>query len=420
MSRRSSTPQVTKKHLARAERERIQRNWIVFGTIFTAVLLIGILVYGWVDLKYLQPLKPVAVVGGQEISIRQFQGRMRLVQADLLSQYQQYVQLSQLLGGNTDTLASLQQQLDQIDQQLSNPTVLGQSVLDSMVQDILIRKEADARGITVVPAEIDKAIEAGFGYYPEGTPTPAPTATIDPTLLAAPTSTPTEGPSPTPTATATPGSSPTPTLSPTPQPTPTVFTQQAYETEVKDYFVNLETTMGATEADLRSRIEASLYRQKLQTAIGDEVPAQQEEVRAKHILVADEQTANEVMAKIKAGEDWNALASEYSIDTSNKDNGGELGWFPRGQMVSEFETAAFDAPVGALVGPVQTSFGWHIIKIEGHEVRTVDPTTLAAQRQKAFNDWLTNQRAQTDIVITPGWEQYAPAVEGFPTPTPGP
>jgi peptidyl-prolyl cis-trans isomerase D len=416
MSRRGSAPQVTKKHLARAERERIQRNWIVFGTIFTALLLIGILVYGWVDLKYLQPMKPIAVVGGEEISIRQFQGRMRLVQGDLLTQYQQYAQLAQLLGGDSNTQSSLQQQLDQIDQQLANPTALGQSVLDSMVQDILIRKEADARGITVDPTEVDKALEAGFGYYPEGTPTPVPTPTIDPTQLAAPTATPTEGPSPTPTASATPGSSPTPTLSPTPRPTPTPFTQQAYETAVKDYFVNLESTMGATEADLRSRIEASLYRQKLQEVIGDEVPAQQEEVWAKHILVADEQTANEVLAKIKAGGDWNALASEYSIDTSNKDNGGDLGWFPRGVMVSEFETAAFNASVGEIVGPVQTSFGWHIIQVEGHEVRTVDPTTLSAQRQKAFNDWLTNQRDQTDVVITPGWEQYAPAVEGFSTP----
>lgn len=420
MSRRASTPQVTKKHLARAERERIQRNWIVFGTIITALLLVGILVYGWVDLNYLQLRKPIATVDGEQISIGLFQGRMRLVQGDLLTQYQQYAQLAQMLGGSSDTQSSLQQQLDQIDLQLSNPALLGQSVVDSMIQDILIRKEADARGITVEPGEIDNALEAGFGYYPEGTPTSVPTATIDPTQLAEPTATPTEGPSPTPTASATPGSSPTPTLSPTPMPTPTPFTQQAYETAVKDYFVNLKGTLGATEADVRARIEASLYRQKVQKAIGDEVPAQQEEVWARHILVADEQTANEVLAKLKAGEDWNALAREYSTDPSNKDNGGDLGWFPRGQMISEFETAAFNASVGEIVGPVQTSFGWHIIQVEGREVRTVDATTLSSLRQSAFNEWLTNQRDQADVVITPGWEQYAPGVEGFSTPAASP
>jgi parvulin-like peptidyl-prolyl isomerase len=310
--------------------------------------------------------------------------------------------------------------LSQIDQQLAYPAILGQSILDSMIDDVLIRKEADARGITVDESEIDKSLEEGFGYYPEGTPTFAPTPTVDATRLAAPTSTPTEGPSPTPTASPTPGASPTATLSPTPRPTATTFTQQAYETAVKDYLVNLKGTMGATESDLRSRIEASLYRQKLQDAIGEGVPAEQDEVWAKHILVADEATANEVLAKIKAGEDWDALASQYSADTSNKDKGGDLGWFPRGQMVSEFETAAFEATVGEIVGPVQTSFGWHIIKVEGHEIRPLDAATLAGLRQKAFSDWLTSQRDKTDVVTTPGWEQYAPTVPGFPTPAPNP
>jgi peptidyl-prolyl cis-trans isomerase D len=126
------------------------------------------------------------------------------------------------------------------------------------------------------------------------------------------------------------------------------------------------------------------------------------------------------MDKLKAGGDWNALASEYSTDTSNKDNGGDLGWFPRGQMVSEFETAAFDAAVGETVGPVQTSFGWHIIQVLGHEVRPVDPSTLSSLRQSAFTDWLTSQRDKTDVVITPGWDAFAPAVPGISTPAASP
>ena len=420
MSRRVSAPQVTRKHLARAERERIQRNWIVFGTILTAVLLIGILAYGWVDLNYLQALKPVAVVGGEEISIGQFQGRVKLVQADLLGQYQQYQQFAQLLGGNADTQSSIQQQLNQIEQQLANPSLLGQGILDSMVGDILIRNEANARGITVGLADVDKALQQGLGYFPEGTPTLVPTRTADPTELAAPTATPTAGSSPTSTASPTPGGSPTPTLSPTPRPTPTVFTEQAYETAVKDYLVSLESSMGANEADVRARIEASLYSQKLQQAIGDEIPAEQDEVWARHILVADEETAKQLLAKLRAGEDWDGLAMEFSTDTSNKDRGGDLGWFPRGQMVSEFEMAAFDGAVGEIVGPVQTSFGWHLIQVEGHEVRPVDAGVLSAQRQRAFSDWLAAQRDQAEIVITPGWEAFVPVVEGFSAPASNP
>lgn len=416
MRRRGPAPQITKKYLARAERERIQRNWIVFGTILTALLTIGILAYGWVDVNYLEPLKPVAVVNGENISIRQFQGRVRLFQTDLLAQYQQYQQFAQLFGGSGDTQSTIQQQLSQIELQLANPSILGQGILDSMVEDVLIRKEANARGITVDPAEVDKAFQEGFGYHPEGTPTFAPTQTPDPTELAAPSATPTEGSSPTPTASSTPGSSPTPTSSPTPRPTPTIFTEQAYATAVKDYLVILEDSIGATETDVRERLEAALYRQKLEQAVGDEVPAEQDEVWARHILVADEATAKQVLEKLAAGEDWDGLASEYSTDPSNKDKGGDLGWFPRGQMVSEFEAAAFDAAVGEIVGPVQTSFGWHLIKVEGREVRTVGAGILSSQRQRAFNEWLTAQRDQAEIVITPGWEELVPVVEGFSNP----
>jgi len=184
--------------------------------------------------------------------------------------------------------------------------------------------------------------------------------------------------------------------------------------------VNLKDTLGAEESDLRARVEASLYRQRIQEAFAKETPDEQEQVLASHILVADEDTAKQVLARLDAGDDWEALAGEYSTDTSNKDKGGDLGWFPRGQMVSEFETAAFDAPVGEIVGPVLSSFGWHLIKVEGHEVRAVDAAILSQQRQAAFGDWLTAQRDQTEVVITSGWEAFVPTVAGLATPVPSP
>jgi len=90
-------------------------------------------------------------------------------------------------------------------------------------------------------------------------------------------------------------------------------------------------------------------------------PAQ---VRARHILVADQAKAKEVLAKIKAGGSWDALAKQYSTDPSSKDKGGELGFFGRGQMVGPFQDAAFGANVGQVVGPVKSPFGYHIIQVE--------------------------------------------------------
>jgi foldase protein PrsA len=89
-----------------------------------------------------------------------------------------------------------------------------------------------------------------------------------------------------------------------------------------------------------------------------------EQVKARHILVADLPKANEVLAKLKAGGSWDALAKQYSTDPASKDKGGELGYFGRGQMVPQFQDAAFGAKIGQIVGPVKSPFGYHIIQVE--------------------------------------------------------
>ena len=80
--------------------------------------------------------------------------------------------------------------------------------------------------------------------------------------------------------------------------------------------------------------------------------------------------AEEVLAKLRAGGDFAALAKENSADPSNKDKGGDLGWFGRGMMVKPFEDAAFALKPGELSGIVETQFGYHIIKLD--ERRTQD------------------------------------------------
>jgi peptidyl-prolyl cis-trans isomerase C len=85
-------------------------------------------------------------------------------------------------------------------------------------------------------------------------------------------------------------------------------------------------------------------------------------VHAAHILVRSEAKAKEIMDRIKAGESFSSLAAQFS-ECPSKKNGGDLGWFSRGQMVREFEKAAFDGEKGTVVGPVKTEFGWHVIKI---------------------------------------------------------
>ena len=85
-------------------------------------------------------------------------------------------------------------------------------------------------------------------------------------------------------------------------------------------------------------------------------------VRAKHILVKTQEEALEIKKMLDNGADFDTLAKQYSLCPS-KEKGGDLGYFNRGQMVPEFENAAFSTPIGGISEPVETRFGWHIIKV---------------------------------------------------------
>jgi len=85
-------------------------------------------------------------------------------------------------------------------------------------------------------------------------------------------------------------------------------------------------------------------------------------VKASHILVDTKAQADMIKSKIDNGESFESLAKQYSKCPSGE-NGGDLGYFERGQMVKPFEDAAFALPIGKVSNPVQTEFGWHIIKV---------------------------------------------------------
>jgi foldase protein PrsA len=131
-----------------------------------------------------------------------------------------------------------------------------------------------------------------------------------------------------------------------------------------------------------------------------------EQVHARHILVTDEETGQEVISRLEAGEEWATLASELSEDTGTKDNEGDLGWFPRGVMVSEFEEAVFSLEPGTTSGLVETAYGYHIIQVLEKGMREVDDETYDSLLSDAFLTWLDEQRADAEITLA---VTFAPA-----------
>ncbi len=108
--------------------------------------------------------------------------------------------------------------------------------------------------------------------------------------------------------------------------------------------------------------------------------ASEEEVRARHILVESKEKAREVFEKLAHGSDFAALAKEYSKDPGSKDQGGELGFFARGQMVPQFEEAAFKLQKGEVSEPFQSQFGWHIIRVDERRQRAAPPFEAVKER----------------------------------------
>ena len=155
------------------------------------------------------------------------------------------------------------------------------------------------------------------------------------------------------------------------------------------------TAMGWTPADLDQQITTYMLYQKLTVAHGG--PQEAEQVHAAHILVTTEQTGTLVLEKLQAGGSFADLAAEYSTDTGSKDQGGDLGWFPRGVMVAEFEDAAFTLNVGQTSGLVASDFGFHIITVLGKEVRTLDAELLQQVQQENFQTWFAAETEKANI-----------------------
>ena len=119
----------------------------------------------------------------------------------------------------------------------------------------------------------------------------------------------------------------------------------------------------------------------------------EEEIEARHILVDSEDKAKELHAKIVAGADFAQLAKENSTDTGSKDQGGVLGYFGHGQMVPEFEAAAFKLEKGQVSEPVHTNFGWHIIKVDDR--RKKEPPSFAAVKDTILNSLVVRKAQDT-------------------------
>lgn len=369
---RKKPKEATRKELARARKARRQeRVLLVLGGLVLA-LVVAVLGFGYYQENYAKFRAPVAVVNGTPISTGEYQKMVRYRRYALASAFNR---LQASAGENQDVLAQYFQ-----DQMTNLPT----QVLEEMIDEELIRQGAARNGISVSPQEVQKAIEEEFGYW-SVPPTPPPTPVI--------------------------------TIAVTPTPTVPPLTREQFEERYQEALSRLRAAVGFSEADFRGLFEANLLRDKMQEFLASRVPTTAQQVHARHILLKTEEEAQSVLERLKQGEDFAALAQELSQDPSSKEQGGDLGWFPRGQMVPEFDDVAFALPPGEISDVVQSSFGYHIIQVlEREDDRELAPDLLRQRRERALDDWLQGQRQTATIERFWSPEKVPPLEEGTSVP----
>ena len=322
-----------------------------------------------------------ASVDNEGVSIDEFVQMTTFNRYQYLNQYNQYAQMYSMYGLPLDTLNA--QMISILGE--GGKERLGTEAVDQLTYDKVLRKEAEKAGIEFTDEEVYAQLKRMFGYEDPDPNVEGPMGmdsfNVDPIAT---------------------------TGEDDKNQAFRSFAQSILEQNygglvsfdfLKEYAHNIliDNTMFATELEQRT-FEAEM-------------------VNARHILVADEETAKSILARLEAGEDWAALASENSLDTANKDDSGSLGWFGRGEMVAEFENAAFALEPGEISEPVQTNYGFHIIASDGKEIRPLSGAALEAAQNAAYDEWSLGLRSKHDIQSYPEvWMDAVPMVPEFTVP----
>jgi hypothetical protein len=384
--------EMTRKHLARAEREARQKRWLLIGLAVTLVIAIGLVGYGFLDERVLKQQEPVASVNGTNITTADFQKRVKFSRAQLTSQLNQ-LEAQRATFASDPQLSFITQQIDQnisnIQSQLSSPTTLGRQVLDSLVEEELVRQETAKRNITASPEEIQTNIEHSYNFY-RVPPTPTAIPTDTPTPAASPT------PQPTPTLSLTPTLTPAPTD--TPEPTATPVTEQSFNTQFNNFLTQLAPT-GMTREDINKLVESDILRRKLQDEFNKTVPTSADQLQFRYVSFETLEAAQAADAQLTAGTSFDSLYTRVQAGKVVSATASAESWTPVSNVAQQYSPPL--AQILTTMSVSQTSsiitdtsgLGALIVQLTGRGVQPLSPTQLQTAQQQNYQTWLNTQRS---------------------------
>jgi parvulin-like peptidyl-prolyl isomerase len=278
--------------------------------------------------------------------------------------------------GNDFLVQFYQQQLQQLQTELAT---ISDTTLDRMIDDVLVKEEASAVGITVTSADVQQTIDEQVK------------------LAVSP-------PSQTP-------------ITDTQQVTPTAIPQDQLDQVYQDAL----TRMGLTDKQFRLIVENGLYNNKVQEYLASKVVTTGLVIDVQMIVTDTQEAAVAAQTRIENGEDFATVAKEVSSDPNVQDNGGDLGWVTTGQLSSSYgqpmEDLAFSLSVGQ-IGNVESNGQYYVVKVVDRNENGPLPDSVVSQRKtSALDDWLTERKASPDVTIARMLQPDQIPPDPFATPT---
>lgn len=319
----------------------------------------------------------VANVDGNEITSDSFQKMAVFTRYQYLSYYYNMLNTYSMYGIPFDEINN---EFESILGE-EGKEALGGEIIDQLVYNELLNKEADAQGLSITDKDIVNKLKSLFQYDEEAESSEQMILGIVPSDVTMP--------------------------------------EMDGDKDAKflEYLASMLTYQYGPDLDVdffKSYAKSAIQEEALFNKVLEGRVFEEEQVSARHILLEDENTAKEVLEKLENGEDWAELAAAYSMDTSNKDSCGDLGWFGKGVMVAPFEEAAFALEAGEITKePVKTDFGYHIIASDGKEIRPLEDAALQAAQEKVFAEWNTELREKYPVELFNNWTEYLPSEPAF-------
>ncbi len=389
---------ITPKQIARARHEGKARRQIMMASGVLTALVVVILGVGLVSELIVKPGQPVATVGDIEISTAEFQNRVRLERGQTISLILQY---AELLG--VEQVYGIAAQLDEYE-------TIGEQVLDTMVNEVLIRRAAAEIPLTVSDEEVSIMLEEREAYYRSGTPTPLPTYT----------------PWPSPTPITRTDTIPTPFPSITPRPSPTVVTQSAFE----DLFDQRLRSMETDEETYRAAVEMQLLVESVRAWLMEAVPLEEDQVQLDMLLFAARETADEYLVQLEAGESFDALVSQVRADPDSEGiDVTSVLWTPFVELAADrgitVAQSAFALAADAHSPVIESGEGeYALLHVTGHEQRELSSSIQSQREDNLYTSWLEGLLESVAVEKHEYWRSRVPRTPSLdprlliPTPTP--